>query len=234
MMNNAKQNTGGSMSKVKALAVGTSLLAGLSTLPNVASADLSASVAVSNMYLWRGTNISNPGAAVSGSVDYSHDTGFYAGVWTSSEGATGSQEYDLYFGIAGEAGDFGYDLGFIEYVYPSEADEALKFDFSEIYLGLSFAGLSADIYIDTGAGDTDFGDSKYYFLAYEFGSFSFGVGGWSVDDSTGLDEYEHIDITYNATDELSFTVSQVLDEDDVSSGDNDALVAVTWSKSFDL
>ena len=72
--------------KFSSLAFSSALaISSLAMVPGVASAEVSANVAVSNMYLWRGVNLSPDGGVVSGGLDYAHDSGFYAGVWTSSE-----------------------------------------------------------------------------------------------------------------------------------------------------
>ena len=50
---------------------------------NVYAVDgLSANVAVTNNYLWRGLEQTNGQSAVSGGIDYASDSGFYAGTKT--------------------------------------------------------------------------------------------------------------------------------------------------------
>lgn len=247
------------VSKLSPLAVAVSLGVSALAAPTAANAEMSASFAASNMYLWRGLNVSDPAPAVSGSLDYSHDSGFYAGVWTSSEGPfDGSSEWDYYFGFGGEAGSIGWDVMYIEYVYPTSAgtdttiSEGLM-DFSDIVLSLSAGDFSASFYIDTVTGDNDafegdegelsIGDKIYYTLGYSYEKFDFTLGSWMMaDEAGGSDaEYTHANITYNATDELSFTFFSVIDEPDAGNPfgagwgvDGDLNIAVTWSKSFDL
>ncbi len=118
----------------KAIVVAGVMTAGLAGIP-AAQAEVSASASIATEYLWRGQTLGNGDAAVSGSLDYAHDSGLYAGVWVSS-GDASSTEYDLYAGFAGEAGDFGYDLGYATYLYPMAEADALD-ESAEFYLGLS-------------------------------------------------------------------------------------------------
>ncbi len=119
-------------------------------VPTMASADLSASVGVANMYLWRGLNLTPDAPQVHGGIEYGHESGFYAGAWATSEsqsreisfgteqaaregGGTpvdavtevnldesGGHETDLYFGYGGSAGEFRYDISYWLYLYPED------------------------------------------------------------------------------------------------------------------
>ena len=106
------------LKKLTPVAVATSMALATLAAPGIASAEMSASAGVSNFYLWRGLDISAGAPQVAGSLDYSHESGAYAGVWASSEDA--GTETDLYFGFAGEAGGLSYDISFWEYLYPSD------------------------------------------------------------------------------------------------------------------
>ena len=99
-----------------AAAAAVSMVMGASFAPQVVQADVSATVGVSSMYLWRGQNLTPDGGQVSGSIDYKNANGFYAGVWTSSE--QGGHETDLFAGYGGTAGDFSYDVSYWRYLYP--------------------------------------------------------------------------------------------------------------------
>ena len=84
----------------------------------VAAGELSASAGVATSYLWRGFDLGKGDAAFSASLDYSEGM-FYAGAWVSSGDASAGTEYDLYMGLAGEAGGISWDVGIVNYVYPS-------------------------------------------------------------------------------------------------------------------
>ena len=62
--------------------------------------EVTASVAVSNMYLWRGNNLGNSTPAISGDINASAG-GFYGGIWGSSGDAESGNEFDVYAGFGG-------------------------------------------------------------------------------------------------------------------------------------
>jgi len=124
------------------------------------NAEVSANVAMSTDYIWRGMTQTDGEAATSGGFDYGHESGVYAGVWGSNIdfGSTSSMELDLYGGYATEISGIGIDVGAIRYMYPSEG----AINFSEGYIALSAMGFTASANI---AITDDFGD--YYSLSYE-------------------------------------------------------------------
>lgn len=103
-------------------------------------------VSVSTQYLYRGLTQSNYRPAVAGGADYSHASGFYAGVWASSLtwlrdfGISSARiELDTYFGFKNTVGDFSYDVGYLRYNYPGSVVEgATKPDTDEIYIAGTF------------------------------------------------------------------------------------------------
>lgn len=213
-----------------------------------AMAELSASAAVSNIYLFRGVDQGPGTGAVSGDITYSV-AGFYGSVWTSSAG--GSEEVDLIAGWGGEFGGLGVDIGAISYYYPGNSMLDGGDDLVEAYLGLSFAGAEF-YYYDNVAGNTALGSLSddgfvYYTLGYSLGKWSALIGFADPDEASGQsydDDYTHLDISYAFNDNLSFTVSKIVDLDDEINGnvtskgptaatstvlDDDALFVVTYS-----
>ena len=224
------------MSKKTALKM-TALAAAFAAtaVPMTAAAEISGNLAISNMYLWRGLNISGA-AAVSGGLDYSHESGFYAGVWTSSEFLR--SEYDLFAGYAFEAGGVSVDISYWDYNYP----EAMGSDAEEVVVGIGVADFSVGAYIgvgEVGHGDTA-ADNKnnYYTLGYSYDKFGVTVGTWDndVDDTN----YTHLDLSYALTDNFTFTASKVVAADDFAlgaTGDSDDAtddLQFAVSYSFDL
>ena len=116
-----------------------------------AEVSLSGNVALTNDYMWRGVTQSSEDIAIQGGFDLELDTGFYAGTWASSIAGDADVEVDLYAGYAGAfAEGYGFDVGVIQYFYPSDGDADL--DFLEVYGGLdqtwgSF-GLTEYVYYD--------------------------------------------------------------------------------------
>ena len=126
------------MKKLLPLIVTASLL---STTSFHSVAEVTANVAASSNYFWRGQTQTKDGSAVSGGIDYNDDSGFYAGTWVSNVdfGNKTSYELDLYAGFTGTQGDLGYDVGYIHYAYPDASGSS---DFGELYGALSWQWLS--------------------------------------------------------------------------------------------
>jgi uncharacterized protein (TIGR02001 family) len=199
------------MKKLNAL-VFTGVIAGtiLLTTPMVSQAEVSSSATLASMYLWRGLDISDNKPAVSGDITYSHDSGFYASLWLSSEGTfDNSYESDWTIGFSGSVKDFGYDVGYYKIWYPELIDsstgkpQTFGDAAAEAYVGLSYKDFGFKAFLDAKDDKT----YKYYTLSYGYGAFSgtFGI----YDDDTNSADYKHLDLSYAATDRLSFTVSKI-------------------------
>lgn len=207
----------------KAVAI-ASLVSASALTAQVANAEVSASAGLASTYLWRGQDLG--GAAVSGSLDYSNESGLYAGIWSSSGDSKGGHETDLYVGFAGEAGSLSYDIGYATYLYPGEddIDEA-----AEVYLSIGVDAFSGTVYIPT---DSD-SDYKYITLGAEMGDYSFALGQTidnTDDDFPGLDaDYTHVDVSYAYNDKVSFTYSQVVAEDTEGYADMGGTFVVSYS-----
>ncbi|MDC1256030.1 TorF family putative porin [bacterium] len=128
---------------------------------------LSANVATTNNYLWRGLEQTNGNSAISGGIDYAAKSGFYLGTWVSNaEWAEGmTYELDIYGGFSGETDNFSYDLGFVHYAYPDSTDDV---DFTEINASVSFGIFSVGYAVLADAEGVGFGDDSYISAAVEF------------------------------------------------------------------
>jgi len=117
-----------------AAALALSVLYGADTTSDVS---VSANMALTSNYVWRGMTQSDNSPAVQGGVDLGYK-GLYASVWGSNvefgAGNTASMELDIYGGYAGELYGIGYDVGAIQYAYPNQSKEL---NFAEAYIGLS-------------------------------------------------------------------------------------------------
>lgn len=211
------------MLRLSALSV--AVAGALSVAPTVANAEVSASVAIANMYLWRGVDLGaydkivfdddgNPEAsggggvgAISGDLSYSN-SGFYTGIWGSSGDSNAGTEYDLYLGYGAEFGGVSVDASVLTYVYPSSPDGSLDNpgELSEFILSLGFAGFTLTGY-DNIAGGSGYG---YYTLSYGYDAFSILVG--KHDNPGTPEDMTHVDISYAYNDNLSFTLSQQVDD----------------------
>ena len=209
---------------------------------------LSAGVGISNMYLFRGSNLSDGSAHVSGSLDVDSGMGLYAGVWAASGDDGLGQEYDLYAGYSTAiTEDISIDVGAINYIYPKQsrvseqvvddgsgnailADRRVNqdgfADFSEAYASISAYGASLSYY-DNVAGAPGF---TYTSLSYGYGPISATVGQNSTDDTDNT----HFDLTFQFNDEVSFTASTLVDVEDDSQTRRSTLIQVSYAKSFDF
>ncbi len=130
---------------------------------------LTGNVGLYSQYIFRGLTQTNGDPALQGGFDYSHSSGFYAGVWGSNiswlrdginaagAGAPayrsgGSVELDFYGGYKWSLpSDFTLDLGTLYYWYPGDPNTVVanngnvlnpKADTWEIYAALSWKWLS--------------------------------------------------------------------------------------------
>lgn len=171
----------------------TSLLATSAFISTSASAveGLSANVAATSNYLWRGQEQTGGDAAISGGIDYASDSGFYVGTWASNATWDDEMTYELdfYGGFGGDINDdLSYDVGFIYYAYP---DALNSDDFSEVYGSLTFKSLTVGLAVLTSGDGADAGDTIYANVDYaielsneaevnlHIGSYS---GDWLADD----------------------------------------------------
>jgi uncharacterized protein (TIGR02001 family) len=221
---------------------GTVAAASFMAAPMAAQAETSASLGFSNMYLWRGLNLSPNGSVISGSFDYANE-GFYAGMWTTSEDS--GSETDLYLGYGGEVSGVSYDVSYWKYLYPEERTGESAFgagdsaqldlgdtDAAEVVISLGYGPGTFTAYLNAD-GDND--DNKYYTLSGEFGKFTATYGWWDLEFPAASDEYTHITVSYAATDDLSFAISKASsDRSDDLGVEEDPLFAVSYSMGFDL
>jgi len=193
-------------------------------ISGAANAALEANIGATSNYLWRGVTQSSDDGAISGGLDYSHDSGLYAGTWVSSLGGTGS-EVDYYAGFSGESESVGYDLGYIYYQY----DDASLSDFAEVYGSVTMSGVTAGIASEVYTqGGTDL-DQTYYSLSSDFElTDGFGLtataGRYNRD---GSDDYSHLTLDVTK-DDFTFSLSKATS----GSGDDSVIPYVSYSKTF--
>jgi uncharacterized protein (TIGR02001 family) len=190
--------------KLLAGVLAVSALAGSLYIP-AANADVGASAGVANMYYWRGFDLGQGDAAVWGDVKASSDIGIYGGVWASSGDATLGTEYDLYFGYGAKAGDFGVDVSYWTYSYPSAGGIAPPGpgDLAEVVIALSFGPATFTHY----EGISDLKDYTYDTIGATFDKFGIKYGVHEFD-------YAHLDLSYAVNDRFSLTLGTVVDDAD--------------------
>ncbi|MFK8048651.1 MAG: TorF family putative porin [Halioglobus sp.] len=160
--------------KLLPAALATSLLAGATAAQ--AEMEISANVALTTDYKFRGISQSDESPALQGGFDLAFDNGMYVGTWASSvdfdtngDGFDGSLELDYYVGWGGEISDsVGVDVGILYYSYPG--DDGADGDYLEFYGSVSIAdGTLGFAYSDDYYGETD----TFYYL---YGDYSFSLG----------------------------------------------------------
>lgn len=203
-----------------------------------AAGELAASAAVSNMYLWRGIDLGDGSAGVSGDLTYSIG-GAYAGIWVSSGDDTLGNEYDYYVGYGAGLGDFTFDISLWNYNYSDNGLAAQGFDvsddttgeLSEIITTVGFKGISLSYY-DNIAGATGY---EYWTLSGGIGKVSLTAG---LHDADGDNDMTHVDLSYAFNDRISFTASKVVDQDldksDPDAFDEDVKFVVAYSLPIEI
>lgn len=202
-----------------------------------AEPEVSASVAIANMYLWRGVDLGNGDPAVSGDITVSMG-GLHAGIWASSGDAASGTEFDLILGYGGEFGDFSYDVSVVNYIYPTSEDSAGNelddefAEFSDLIVSLGFGPVSFGYYDNIAGSGTE--KNKYYTLGAGFDAYSATIG---YHDNDGSDaDATHLDLSYAYNDNLAFTFSQFIDtaDDEICPAaytgcDDDPKIVVSYS-----
>ncbi len=227
--------------KAKTIIGGAVLAASVLTGPALAGA-LSANIGVSSNYIFRGVTQTLDQAAVSGGLDYEHDSGFYAGTWISNVGsgsnalygAQGNYEQDWYAGYGFEAGPVGLDVGYILFTYPVGPGQ---YDYGEIYVNASWEWLSGGInYTVNKEGSPANKNDVYLFVTGEFPvgnglTLSGTVGNYNYDDPA-TEDYVHFQVALSK-DDFTFALDKN-DLTDTGNGEDDVRFSISWSKSFDL
>ncbi len=128
----------------------------------------SATIGIYSDYMFRGITQTDDGIAIQGSLDYTNENGFYAGIWGSNVEFNGanntSLEVDIYLGYVMTIMDTQLDFAALRYMYPDGNDFE---DFNEYKLAATFSDFtvsfsySNDMY---GTGE----DAWYLNGAYSF------------------------------------------------------------------
>jgi len=225
------------------------LMRAIDSTPDATLFSVEAYAAVSSMYLFRGQDLGNGSAMVSGYVVGS-SKGFYSGIWGASGDSELGTEYDVFFGYEGNIGDVTINTNLTNYIYPSNEDADTFGAVSDFYLNVTYALFAFD-YQDNIAGDSGY---AYYAFTASLFKYSVTLGMADIDDlsdNVALSnipgdsnfagdirvDYTHLDFSYSHNENLTFTVSKVLQQDNVEVGgvkyennvDDDLLFVVSYS-----
>jgi conserved hypothetical protein, proteobacterial len=189
-------------------------------------AEVSASAGVANMYLWRGIDLGDGDAAISGDLKVKHGSGAYAGVWASSGDANWGTEYDLYAGWGGKVGALDVDASLWTYAYPDK-DDTVDGNIApgELVDGVVSVGsgpVNVTLYEQLEGDDEN--EYRYITAKYTKDKYSAMYGQHMYDEGASPG---HIQLGYQYNDNLSFAVSQfVVDNEEV---DDNPKVLVSYS-----
>mgnify|MGYP001580316562 CR=1 FL=1 len=175
--------------------------------------------AVSSDYVFRGIS-QNDDIAVSGSFNYDHDSGVYAGVWGSQIDYSddSSIEHDIYMGWAGKVGSLDLDVAYIDYNYNGDMD----LDGSEIMVSGELKGLRLSYFM----GRDNYED--YMEVGYTIKGVDVSYGMW---DNIG-DNFK-VSKGFNLPRGLQGDIAYVnFSADNGSSLDDENQIVVSVSKSF--
>ena len=170
--------------------------------PAPAPDPLSFNIALTTNYKFRGqdqvqtrTNQFKP--ALQGGFDYAFSNGFYIGNWNSTvdfrdpvENKRAGLEIDLYGGYKWNIGEFGLDVGALQYYYPG----ATKANTTEVYLGASYGPFTAKYsntvsrgYFGTGYLTNDGRGTQYFNVGFSKEV----VPNWTLKASLGQTTYRN-------------------------------------------
>ncbi len=166
---------------------------------------ISANVAMTTNYVWRGMSQTNDSMAIQGGFDLDYK-GAYIGVWGSNISFAKGMELDLYAGYIGIISGLSYDVGFIQYAFIDDVDAN---NFGEIYAGIGydFEMLSLSAKYSLGVKTNDSSVENYvevgisapllegFAVATHYGLYTNYGSDYSVGIGTSLDKID-FDISY--------------------------------------
>lgn len=175
------------------------------------SVDVSASVGVSNFYLWRGQDLGDGSAQVWGDLSASYGA-FYGGVWAASGDDTAGNEYDLYAGYGGELLGFTYDVSVWNYNYPDNVGTTSATGFADLTDGIITIGYGPVSY--THIKTITSGDTAYQSYDLALGDYTLTYG-----DHKAAGTDDHINLAYSYNDNLAITLVFPIDAEDGGNSD---------------
>ena len=193
---------------------------------SVRAQEVSANVAVTSDYVFRGVSQTEEEAAISAGVDLTNGS-FYAGAWASNVAFPGDQdteaEIDLYAGIRPEFAGWNWDVGVVGYFYTGQPDGA-DYDYVElkaaasraigpatfgaaVYWSPDYFGASEDeaTYVEANAAFTP--ADKWTIsgaVGRQYLSSDFDYTTWNVGAAYALTDALTLDLRYYDTDEHDF------------------------------
>lgn len=203
-----------------------------------ASSPFSFSFGVVNDYAFRGVSQTNEGPALQGGIEFSHDTGFYGGIWASNvdfvDGDGANAEVDFYVGWNHELSDtLTFDASVLSYAYVDQND----YNYTELLLGLEVGdylsfllGYSNDVFNSGETGIYYQAVGTYPLPVWEL-TLNGSIGHYDLDDALG-DSYQDYSVGVSKPlGPVTASLSYVHATDDIDWGDNGgsrAILSFVW------
>ena len=137
---------------------------------------VSANVAITSEYRFRGVDLSGGEMAIQGGFDVGHESGIYVGTWASSLDEDtvgfGSTELDIYAGWGGDLAEgISADVGVIMYLYPDAAAAVGPTDYTEFYgsVGFGFGPAEATVGVAYAPDQASLGDTDNFYVYTDLG-----------------------------------------------------------------
>jgi uncharacterized protein (TIGR02001 family) len=186
---------------IKSCVLGAALAAGLATVAQAGDNKiaLSATTAFTTDYMFRGISNTENDPAVQPEFDLTYGM-FYAGIWGSNTAFGNNIEIDYYAGITPKWNNITFNIGALEYTYPSAPTDI---DYFELKTGATYAKgawtLGVTNYWSPDFGNV-FGDSDAIegAVGYAFSGKLFNFFSPSISGTLGFQSYDKIasDYTY--------------------------------------
>lgn len=222
---------------IHSVVIGAAIM-GLGTTVQAATAStgLTANVGVTTNYVFRGFTQTDDGPAIQGGIDYTHSSGFYAGLWGSNvdfPGLGSGLEADLYAGYGFNINpDLKLDVGFITYQYTdSTVEDAIGNN--EVFIGAKYQNFAGYYY--NGSAKNNAFDHEYYDLRYTMAlpqDIKLGLHYGHLDNKYAFDSD---DISVRASKNFSgFDASLTFTRVDPNFGSSQNKLFLGVTKTFDL
>jgi uncharacterized protein (TIGR02001 family) len=185
-----------------------------------ALAEFDMDLGVTSNYMFRGVTRSDNGPAVSGGLNYQHESGFYVGGWATNVkmnniraehylvNITGGSSFELaelnsipsyetqgFVGFTGgfDRTPFAYDIGYVYYAY-LDSPEHVDMNYGEVYLSLSYdiVAIGGAVVVNSdGYNENRKNDTKDFYLWATIGTELGHNTGWSWAFTVGHTWYEN-------------------------------------------
>ncbi len=191
------------------------------------SGPLAFNIGIVSDYVFRGVSQTNEGPAFQAGADYTHDSGFHAGVWASNvdfvDGDGANAEFDFYVGWGTQISDtVSFDATLLRYAYHDQS----AYNYNELLLTLGVGdylsfllGYSNDVF-NSGENGTYIAASGTYPLPWWDLSLNGSVGHYDLDDALG-DSYQDFSVGLSRPfGQMSVGLSYAHASNDIDWGDN--------------